>query len=73
MLMLTRSKGQAVDITDSRTGEVVCRLVVLETFSDRTVRLGFDAPRHISILRDNAVQRDSPRPQSPPGADGTDG
>lgn len=63
MLILTRSKGQAVDLKDERTGEVVARVVVCEILHD-SIRLGFDAPRHISVLRDNAKQRT--QPQDPP-------
>jgi sRNA-binding carbon storage regulator CsrA len=66
MLMLTRGKGQAVDITDTTTGAVIARVLVLEVGPGQCVRLGFDAPRHIKILRDNAVKRDGPRDDRTP-------
>lgn len=57
MLMLTRSCGQAVEVTDTRTGEVVLRLTVTDV-RGRTVRLGFESPRHFHILRDDAITRE---------------
>lgn len=59
MLLLTRSPGQAVEITDTRTGEVVAKLIVQEV-RGRVVKLGFEAPRHIRFLRDDAVAREPP-------------
>lgn len=54
MLILTRRPSEAVDLTDKRTGEVVATVTVLGLVGGGLVRLGFDAPPHVQILRDNA-------------------
>ncbi len=57
MLILTRRKGEAVDIIDREKGGVLCTVTLLELLPNGTVRIGFDAPEHIRIIRDNAVRR----------------
>ena len=59
MLILTRRTGQAVDLIDKATGKAVATVTVLDITGDHQIRLGFDAPPHISILRDNAIRRDN--------------
>ena len=56
MLMLTRNKGESVDIIDSRTQELLCTITLLQIITKDRGRLGFEAPAHISIVRDNAVK-----------------
>lgn len=57
MLMLTRRVGESVDLIDSTTGRPVAAVQVLALLPNDVVRLGFLAPPHISILRDNAKRR----------------
>ena len=57
MLILTRRKGEAVDIIDRERGDVLCTVTLLELLPNGTVRIGFDAPEFIRIIRDNAVRR----------------
>lgn len=56
MLMLTRNKGESIDIIDSNTQAVLCTITLLQIITRDRVRLGFNAPAHISIVRDNAVR-----------------
>jgi carbon storage regulator CsrA len=56
MLMLTRNKGESIDIIDSNTQELLCTITLLQIITKDRARLGFDAPKHISIVRDNAVR-----------------
>lgn len=58
MLILMRKRGEAVDIIDRDSNTVLATVTVLEVVSGNNVRLGFDAPQHIKIIRDNAVRRD---------------
>lgn len=58
MLILMRKRGEAVDIIDRDSSTVLATITVLEVVSGNNVRLGFDAPQHIKIIRDNAVRRD---------------
>lgn len=55
MLILTRKIEEAVTITCPDGQEVVVRVVGFPSAGE--VRLGFDAPRDVKILRDNAVHR----------------
>lgn len=57
MLILTRRKGEAVDLIDRRSEEVIATVTLLELLPNGNVRLGFDAPEHVRIIRDNAVRR----------------
>ena len=57
MLILVRRKGEAVDLSDKRTGEVLATITVLEV-TPGGIRLGFDALPGIRIMRDNAIRRD---------------
>ena len=59
MLMLTRRKGEAVDIYDKK-GNIVVTVQVTEFLPGNVVRLGFAASNEYTILRDNAKSR-SPR------------
>jgi carbon storage regulator len=61
MLVVTRSVNEAV-----RAGEVVVRVISIK---GKNVRLGFEAPKHIAIIRDDAVETDpTPPPSNNPGA-----
>jgi carbon storage regulator CsrA len=57
MLMLTRRPGQAVDLIDTNSGDVVATVTLMACLSGNQVRLGFDAPPHIHIVRDDAKRR----------------
>jgi sRNA-binding carbon storage regulator CsrA len=43
---------------DERTGAVLVSVMVLELLPGGLVRLGFDADKSVSIVRDNAKRRD---------------
>ncbi len=58
MLMLTRRRGEAVDLIDRASGEVLVTVTVLELLPKGSIRLGFDAKDSIQILRDDARRRD---------------
>lgn len=62
MLILMRRTGEAVDIIDRATNRVLASVQVLAVITDTqnqpTVRLGFEAPPQIKIIRDNAVRRE---------------
>lgn len=55
MLMLTRQRGQSVDIIDRSTMRVLATVKVLELIpgTPGSVRLGFDADQSIQFKRDN--------------------
>lgn len=53
MLILTRREAECVYLIDRDTGEVVATVKVLSVTPFGVVRLGFDAPDSIQILRDN--------------------
>lgn len=57
MLMLTRRRGESVDIYD-KNGTVVVTISVAEFLPNNVVRLGFDAVSEYTILRDNAKHRE---------------
>jgi sRNA-binding carbon storage regulator CsrA len=54
MLMLTRRKGESVDLCVD--GAVIATVKVLELLPDGVVRLGFEADRSVDIRRDNMVK-----------------
>lgn len=56
MLILTRKRGEAVDIIDRASGNVLATVTVMQVVGS-VVRLGFEAPRSVQILRDNAINR----------------
>ena len=58
MLILSRRVNEAITVTHPDGTEVV--ISVLGVLGGQ-VRLGFDAPKEVRILRDNAVDRDDPR------------
>lgn len=58
MLILTRKRGEAVDLFDRNSDKLLATVVVLEILSGGAVRLGFDAGQEIHIVRDNARRRD---------------
>lgn len=67
MLVLTRRCGEEIDITVPAPdgAPVVIRVTVVAI--DRTrIKLGFDAPRHVGILRGDVKQRDDRRADAPP-------
>jgi len=55
MLILTRKAGESVDC--SRNGVPLLVVKVLALLPNGVVRLGFEADRSVSILRDNALTR----------------
>jgi sRNA-binding carbon storage regulator CsrA len=57
MLMLTRRRGESVDIYD-RQGKVVVTVSVAEFLPNNVIRLGFAASSDYTILRDNAKLRE---------------
>lgn len=59
MLILTREPGEEIEIIAQ--GSAVIKLVIMDAYSNGVVKLGFDAPQHVQILRDNALKRDSRR------------
>lgn len=60
MLVLTRKINEAVELTDSRTGESL-GTVTLMGIAGGVARLGFDFPRHVQILRDDVPDRNNPQ------------
>lgn len=68
MLVLGRGKGQSVDLT---VGDVTVRVYV-SAINDRQVRLAFDAPPSVKIMRSELWQRagSTDRPTMAEGADG---
>ena len=61
MLVLARQKDQSVVVRDSRTGELVLTVMVTEIRGEK-VRLGFDAPPHFRIDREevDAIRQADP-------------
>lgn len=57
MLMLTRRRGESVDVYDKK-GTVVLTVHVIELLPGNIVRLGFAADTEYKILRDNAKHRE---------------
>lgn len=57
MLIITRRRGQATDIIDRNTGQVLATVLVMHVMGGE-VRLGFEAADHIRFVRDNARKRD---------------
>lgn len=55
MLILTRKQGEVVTLSHPVIGEI--EVTVLEAFINGHVKLGFDAPQSVKILRDNAIKR----------------
>lgn len=59
MLVLTREKGERILIGDNII------LQVIEVRRDGRVRLGFDAPREIQIVREELITPDYPKGWNP--------
>ena len=57
MLILTRRRGTAVDLIDRNTDRVIATITILEILPNDVVRIGFDAPPSVRIVRDNAVDK----------------
>jgi carbon storage regulator CsrA len=57
MLMLTRRPGQSVDLIDQESDTVIATVTLIACLPGNQVRLGFDAPQHIHIVRDDAKRR----------------
>ncbi len=55
--MLTRRRGEAVDVYDKH-GNVVVSIHVTEFLPGNVVRLGIAASKEYNILRDNAKRRE---------------
>ena len=54
MLVLTRKLEESVVVVDTRTGDTVLELKVVSATKTK-VRLAFDAPQHVHILRKELV------------------
>ena len=50
MLVLGRKEGERIVITDERTGERVCEVLV-PRIKAGSVEIAFDAPLHFNIVR----------------------
>jgi sRNA-binding carbon storage regulator CsrA len=59
MLMLTRRRGESVDIVDRESQRVIATVKVIELLPGNpgSVRLGFDADQSVQFKRDN-MRRD---------------
>lgn len=53
MLVITRRRGESVDLALRQTGQVWATVKVLELLPNGIVRLGFEADDAIHIRRDN--------------------
>ncbi len=58
MLVLTRELRKSVTLLDLRTGEVVAVVSVQQNRNGK-IRLGFEAPKHINIVRTELLERAS--------------
>ena len=56
MLVLTRRVNEAVELRDTRTGEFIGTVMVLGV-AGAIVRIGFDSPKHVQIMRDDTVNK----------------
>lgn len=56
MLVLTRKPGESVFLTDTRTGEPLGEVKFIAYSSNGQLRIGFECPKYIAIIRDNANQ-----------------
>lgn len=61
MLVLNRRVGQSVFIYDENTKKNVCVVKVLapDEFHPGSFRFGFEAPKNISIIRDDVINKES--------------
>jgi carbon storage regulator CsrA len=57
MLVLTRRAGESVFLTDSNTGQSLGEIKILNVTPGHGVRIGFDCPAHISIVRDDVNEQ----------------
>lgn len=57
MLILTRRRGTAVDLIDRNTDRIIATVTVLDILPNDVVRIGFDAPPSVRIVRDNAIDK----------------
>lgn len=51
MLVLARKRNQGVTLRDKHSGEILGTVIVSAIRGDQ-VRLGFDFPRHIEVMRE---------------------
>lgn len=58
MLVLTRKPGEAVEITDDNTGQLLATIHVLGVKGGGQVRIGFHGEPHVKFMRDELVERD---------------
>ena len=65
MLVLTRKSGEGITLTDKRTGEVLAKVSVIFTRPGEA-QLGFEAPPHVHILRDEVAARDAAQAKGKP-------
>jgi sRNA-binding carbon storage regulator CsrA len=57
MLIITRRRGEAVDLIDRDTDKVVATITVLAFLPNDIVRIGIEAPDFVRIVRDNAIDK----------------
>lgn len=59
MLVLTRTMGSLTRLTDTTTGtEILIKIGLIKAgAAGRSVQLMFDAPKHVVIMRDEAINR----------------
>ncbi len=64
MLVLTRKLGQRITLVDSRTGDDVAVLTVARV-GEGAVRIGFEAPDHIVIARNEVLRHGNDNRNAP--------
>ncbi len=55
MLILTRRVNEATEIKDTRRDEHIATVLIMD-IRGGLVRMGWEADKHIQVLRDNALQ-----------------
>lgn len=58
MLILTRKPGEALKIGD----DICVRIAEPKNIHGNSVRIGIDAPKHVSIVREELLERDAEDP-----------
>ena len=58
MLLLTRKKGESIDLVLRETEEVIATFQIVEILPNGVVRVGIEADQDIQIRRDNMRSRE---------------
>jgi len=53
VLILTRKRGESIDLVRRATGEVIASIVVREFLPNGIIRIGIEAGQEIAVYRDN--------------------